>query len=255
MSMSVMTKVWDNYPGGGGSELLTLLALADWSNDDGYCFPSIAKIAQKTRLSRSQAQRVMHMLIDDGYLVVAKNAFGGDPGKSRHYRIAISKLRGRMVATGSAGATGRTDAQEGSHGCAKRGSADATLTINEPSLAISRQKSKIPACQVEAIRDLYHAALPELPKARLMGGDRKREIGDFWKWVFTEKKSDGTPRAETGEQALDWIRGYFARARDNEFIMGRTPRSVGHENWRPDLDYLISAKGRKQVIEKTGGTA
>ncbi len=46
MSVRVLARVWDGYPG-GGSELLTLLALADWSDDDGHCFPSIQKIAEK----------------------------------------------------------------------------------------------------------------------------------------------------------------------------------------------------------------
>lgn len=118
-----------------------------------------------------------------------------------------------------------------------------------------RQKSKIPACPFDVIRDQYHEALPELPRARLMGADRKRAIGDFWKWIFTETKSDGTHRATTTEQALDWTHRYFARASDNDFIMRRTARSAEHANWKADLDYLVSVKSRKQVIEKTGGAA
>jgi hypothetical protein len=35
VSIRVMSLIWDAYPGGGGSELLALLALADWSVDAG----------------------------------------------------------------------------------------------------------------------------------------------------------------------------------------------------------------------------
>lgn len=144
VSISVLTKVWEQYPGNGGSELLALLALADWSDDDGRCFPSMEKIALKTRLSRSQAQRVIHGLIDSGYLAVTENVNGGRPGASRRYRIVLSKMTGRADATptgstgatGSAHATGRTHAQEGSHPCAETGRADATLTVIEPSITV-----------------------------------------------------------------------------------------------------------------------
>ncbi|WP_442907289.1 helix-turn-helix domain-containing protein [Hydrogenophaga sp. PBL-H3] len=126
--------VWENYPE-GGSELLALLALADWSNDAGACFPSIAAIAKKTRISRSQAQRVVHGLIDAKFVSVLENSMGGAPGMTRRYRINLEKLTGsagttgcmgatptgRMGATGSASATGRMDAADGSHGCDETG--------------------------------------------------------------------------------------------------------------------------------------
>jgi hypothetical protein len=47
------------------------------------------------------------------------------------------------------------------------------------------------------------------------------------------------------------MRSYFERAQKNDFLMGRTPRSAEHTNWRCDLDFLLSDKGLVQVIEKT----
>jgi tRNA G26 N,N-dimethylase Trm1 len=76
MSVRVLARVWDGYPG-GGSELLTLLALADWSDDDGHCFPSIQKIAEKVRLKERQAQRVVHSLIADGFVLVTETRLAG----------------------------------------------------------------------------------------------------------------------------------------------------------------------------------
>jgi hypothetical protein len=89
----------------------------------------------------------------------------------------------------------------------------------------------------------------------MMEGARQKAISSFWKWTLTSKRSDGQRRATNSDQAIVWIGAYFARARENDFIMGRTARSAEHSNWRADLDYLISPKGRKQVIEKTGGAA
>lgn len=252
-----MSAVWDRYPGNGGSELLTLLALADWSHDDGRCFPSVASIAKKTRLSRSQAQRVMHDLIDRGFLVVTDNATGGAPGTTRRYRIVLSKLTGRANATptGRTGATGRTHAQEGSHPCGETGRAHATQTTIEPSLTVNSKvqdkPERLPPCPHQKIIDAYHAALPELPKAMILSTKRKAGIAKIWAFSLTSKKQDGSRRATSASEALHWISEYFERARANDFLMGRSQRSAGHENWECDLDFLLTDKGMKQVIEKT----
>ena len=106
MSIAVMTKVWASYPG-AGSELLAMLALADWADDNGRCWPSMAAIAGKTRLSRSQAQRIVHGLIDAGYVSVTGNETGGKPGSTRQYQINLKALTGSADAT----PTGRTNAR------------------------------------------------------------------------------------------------------------------------------------------------
>ena len=98
---------------------------------------------------------------------------------------------------------------------------------------------------------LYHEVLPELPKIRVMDDDRKKLMAGLWKFVLTSKKSDGTPRATNESEALLWVRGYFERTRDNDFVMNRTARSEEHKNWRANLDYLCTSRGMKQVIEKT----
>lgn len=136
MSLRVMATVWDGFPA-GGSELLALLALADWADDEGNCWPSMTAIARKTRLSRSQSQRVVHKLIVDGFLELTGNETGGAPGSTRQYRIILSSLTGRMGATGSTSATGRTDAAEGPHGCGETGRIHDTQYVSYPSLTIS----------------------------------------------------------------------------------------------------------------------
>lgn len=82
------------------------------------------------------------------------------------------------------------------------------------------------------------------------------DLSAFWKFILTEPKpSDGQPRAASAAEAIEWARSFFVRARDNDFIMGRTARSAGHENWRASLDYLVTERGRIQVLEKTGAAA
>lgn len=116
--------------------------------------------------------------------------------------------------------------------------------------------AKLPTCPVDKVIALYHEVLPELPSVRLKTSDRVNAIRKVWGWLFTEPKlSDKQPRAATAEEALDWLRGYFGKARENDFLMGRTPRSGEHANWKCDLDFLLTSKGMKHVIEKTGEAA
>ena len=126
----------------------------------------------------------------------------------------------------------------------------------EPTFALDGEEPGKPRptvpCPYGAIVDAYHAALPTLPKVKLRDGptwvDRQKAMRGLWGWVLSSRKSDGAPRAETAEQALAWVRSYFARAAQNDFVMGRTPRAEAHRNWRADFDFLLSKNGLKQVI-------
>jgi hypothetical protein len=111
-------------------------------------------------------------------------------------------------------------------------------------------------CPYEALVAAYHEALPTLPKVLLRDGSkgwpgRQKAMRELWGFVLSSRKSDGGRRAETAEQALQWIAAYFVRASENDFIMGRTQRGAEHANWRADFDYLLTERGMKQVIEKT----
>lgn len=113
------------------------------------------------------------------------------------------------------------------------------------------EKPGLPACPVQKVVDLYHEVLPELPKVRLLNDARRRAVQKLWKWVLTSKKTDKTPRATNAQEALGWIQQYFTIARGNDFLMGRTVRTGEHANWQCDLDFLLTDRGMKHVIEKT----
>lgn len=89
MAVRVLSQVWDGYPG-GGAELLALLALADWCDDMGRCYPSIRSIARKVRLSEKQARRIVHKLAQEGFVKVTGGATGG--AMSRRYQIDLGRL-------------------------------------------------------------------------------------------------------------------------------------------------------------------
>ena len=129
------------------------------------------------------------------------------------------------------------------------------LALDDPALAKPIKPPKVPNCPYDLVFAAYHEQLPELPKVRMMDDPgRRASILKLWKWVFTSVKSDRTPRATNAEEGIAWVRGYFGHAAQNDFVMGRTSRGPGHENWQADIDYLLSRSGMKQVIEKTRTT-
>jgi hypothetical protein len=111
--------------------------------------------------------------------------------------------------------------------------------------------AKLPTCPTQVVVDLYHEVLPCLPKVRLVNVTRTRAISSLWRFVLTTNTPEGIPRATSANEALAWIRTYFERASKNDFLMGRGPKSVDHAGWECDIDFLMSQKGMKQVIEKT----
>lgn len=123
----------------------------------------------------------------------------------------------------------------------------------EPSAPVSSSDARgaLPSCPYDRITALYHQQLPSLPRVKLMTDKRRKALSRAWRWVLTSKKSSGERRATCVDEALEWFDGFFGLASDNDFLMGRTRRGEGHENWRCDLDYLLTDRGMTMVIEKT----
>ena len=141
MSIKVLSKVWEHYPGDSSVALLALLALADWSDDQGRSFPSIGAIALKCRTGRRQAQRNINSLIEDGLVSVIGNINGGKPGSTRRYKINLSRL------TGVVNDTGVTNDAEGCHICPDTGVIDVTQYVIDTSIPVKKvshgQKAEI----------------------------------------------------------------------------------------------------------------
>lgn len=89
MSVKIMSLVWESGQYEGGT-LLVLLALADWADDEGECWPGVTKLSAKARLKRRQTQNVLRRLEGDGVLVTALNV---GRGNQNHYFLNVQKLR------------------------------------------------------------------------------------------------------------------------------------------------------------------
>ena len=69
--------------------MLVLLALADWANEEGICWPSLPTIANKTRLGSRQVNNILQRLLADQFISIEKA--GGGRGVVNHYRINLRR--------------------------------------------------------------------------------------------------------------------------------------------------------------------
>ena len=96
MSIKVMSAVWEKSQH-SGSELLMLLAIADFSDDGGKAYPSVNTLSNKCRMSRRNAQYVINNLQGSGELTVAINK-GPPPKFPNLYRINLNALQAQPIA-------------------------------------------------------------------------------------------------------------------------------------------------------------
>lgn len=202
MAVSVIDLVWKRFPG-RGSELLTMLALADWCNDEGgSLYPSIRKLAVKMRQTERQAQRVMRSLESEGWITVVGNFNGGAPGTTRHYRLNVDKLAAMPLVdsaqTGDVDVTPKSETGDilGNRrvtSAVETGDADVTLSVIEPSVrTVSKNTSSL-----VTYSDDFEQAWSLYPKRP---GASKKDAFKAWR----ARLSQGV----TADQMIDGVKRY-----------------------------------------------
>ena len=73
MSLEVSNFYWDRCPGVKGSARLVILALADYCNPAGWCYPSVPELARRCGLSDRGAQKILAGLAAGGHIAVEAN--------------------------------------------------------------------------------------------------------------------------------------------------------------------------------------
>ena len=145
-----MTDVWDNADVKGG-DMLVLLALADWANDDGMCFPAIPTIARRARMTGRNVQLCLRKLCNLGLVRIEDNA--GPHGVNRYFVTARPDRDAVAAATTSSGGGEKfspvEEPQEGVKNDAQGvkpaspgGEAGFTQTVIEPSTEPSTERER-----------------------------------------------------------------------------------------------------------------
>lgn len=96
MSVRVSSHVWESSKQ-TGDRLLLMLALADFADEQGVCWPSQAVLAAKVRCSVRWVQKMLADLKKDGEIEVKKQGIGR--GQNTEYQIVFSEPKKANVDT------------------------------------------------------------------------------------------------------------------------------------------------------------
>ncbi len=88
MSIRVMSRVWE-HSRQNGTALLVLLALADWSDDWGYCYPGHKSIAKKARTTERNVYLTLKKLEEEGEIVTIRRGSGGRSKVTSVYQVLV----------------------------------------------------------------------------------------------------------------------------------------------------------------------
>lgn len=86
MSVKVMAAVWE-CEALDQSERLVMLALADHSDDDGRCYPSISRLCKRTSMTDRGVQKVIARLVEKGFVSIVQN---GGRGGANLYLVSAT---------------------------------------------------------------------------------------------------------------------------------------------------------------------
>lgn len=225
-----MSACWP-LQGMSGPQKAVLISLADNANDEGVCWPSVARISERTCLAERTVQTAIKWLGQVGLLSVRERM-----GRSTMYTLTPAAYAPQQEPHPAAAAPSPPQLTT------KTPAAAAPRTVIEPSSEPSplvgdgkTQKVSKPKCPTQAIVDLFNKTIPEFPRVVMLTKDRVTKINARW------NESDV-------HQDLDFWVEYFALVRSSKFLMGEVAASGGNA-FRCNFDWLIAPSNFVKVVE------
>jgi hypothetical protein len=242
MSVTTMARVWATSSH-SGTDLLMLLAIADFSDDDGRAYPAVGTLAKKCRMTDRNARLILANLRGSGELIVR---VGEGPKGANQYLVA-NPLKGASAPLKDSSALKRTSAtpEAGFRLPLKPASAKPSVNHQEPSEKKKRRTRLVEKTFAEWIDDVR--ASGEKPVSDYLAvwsyADKIGLPADFvelaWLKFRDRYSSDGNYKAKT---YADWRRTFLNAVRDNWFKL-----------WYRDGDaFRLTTAGQQADLETRG---
>ncbi|NJD25621.1 MAG: helix-turn-helix domain-containing protein [Betaproteobacteria bacterium] len=244
MSVRTMGRVWD-FSQHAGTELLMLLSIADFSDDDGRAYPSVATLAKKCRMQPRNCRYLLRALEDSGELSVVPN---GGPKGANLYRINLDALGLQRSAGGQSLAGVQHSAATPATHCRapmQRSAAKPSVNHQEPSEGKKHRSRSAERTFAEWIDDVR--ASGERPVSDYLAvWSYAEKIGlpaDFVElaWLKFRDRYSSDDNYQ-GKKYADWRRTFLNAVRDNWFKLW----------YRSGDAFLLTTSGQQADLETRG---
>lgn len=245
MSVRTMAKVWDRSQH-AGSELLMLLAIADFADDDGKAYPAVSTLATKCRMTGRNANLILAALRRSGELIVRQNE---GPKGTNLYQIAHAP-------TPEAGFTPEErftlkltspTPEAGFLKPLKPASDEPSVNHQEPPTHVDSKA--VLACPANKIIDLYHDCMPLNPKVKVLNKARKSAIAARWREAAEMTCAPFLDGYSSKEDGLRAWRTFFEICAESRFLTGRAASAPGKPPFIATIDFLMSPSGFVKCLE------
>ncbi len=261
MSTKLSSYVWDGCAASGMklSSVAIMARLADFSSDEGVCWPSIETIARQLGAGPSTVRTAISRLESDGWLTRTARR-KGNRNASNVYRLNVAKLQAAAFAhlpvsdaSDSDGSKSDTSKFEGSESGTKQGfhppESGGDPSVNStPDPSDQKPVGQLPAAtdpqqadslkiDYTAVLESYHTMLPEMPVVLDMTDERRKKLRSLWKkYEFN---------LERWQAYLRYI------AKHCRWMLENRPDTTTGKTWRKkNFDYLITEKCYLAVKEE-----
>lgn len=235
MSVRKMAEVWE-LSRHAGTHLLMLLAIADFADDDGRAYPSVASLSRKCRMKPRNAQTILAGLRESGELVIR---MGEGPRGTNLYRIPPLQ----RIAPLQDSAPLQRNAPGGAKDCAYPLQGIAP----KPSVNHHEPPKWVSSCPVEKIVDAYHRLMPDNPKCKVISNSRRGSIKA--RWHEAAKLSCQPFGYSTTEDGIAAWERFFTICAESHFLTGRATPQPGRPPFFADIDFLMSPRGFAGCLE------
>ncbi|MDD5177369.1 MAG: helix-turn-helix domain-containing protein [Sterolibacterium sp.] len=236
MAIRTMSRVWD-HSNLGGTELLLLLAIADFANDDGVAWPSVGTLAKKIRMSERNTYYLLAKIAKTGELTIETNK---GPRGCNLFRVHV--LQGEKIAPLKPVA-GTPEA--GSSRPLKPTAPEPPVNHKRTTRAIS-SPDPLP-CPAETIIEAYHRLMPGNPRCKVLNPSRRGTIKARWdEAAKLTCKPFGYSTIPGGVTAWET---FFATCAESDFLTGKARPQPGRPPFFADIDFLMAPSKFARCLE------
>lgn len=268
MSVKLSAYVWDGCAAAGMkiTSVAIMARLADFSSDEGLCWPSIATIARQIGAGPSTVRTSLRKLENDGWLTTTARR-KGNRNNSNMYQLNVKKLREAAAlhmseSDASESDTSKSDASKSGASVSdpsKSGAPDSgkntgfhppesgddpsVTSTTDPSIKKTDGQLAAPADEqqpkmdYQSVIEAYHEILPEMAKVMDMTTERRDKLRSLWRqYNFTQDR---------------WVAYLRYIAEHCRWMCENRADETSGRTWRKkNFDYLITKRCYLSVKEE-----